>query len=255
LPLPGRNTVLVVDDDPAVRDMLARFLTGEGLHVVTAAGGEEALRAAYETHPQAITLDVMMPGLDGWATLSALKADPALADIPVVMLTIVDDRDLGCALSASDYLTKPLDRDRLLTTLQKYCQVPAPGLALVVEDDPATREIFRRILEKDGWAVAEAGSSRAALGCVAEHRPRLILLDLMMPDMDGFEFLEELRQHPEWRSIPVVVVTAKDLSPEDRLFLNGSLLLGGCVKRVLQKGSFRRDELLREIRDLVAARP
>jgi signal transduction histidine kinase/CheY-like chemotaxis protein len=249
----GANTVLVIDDDGAVREMLERLLTGEGFRVVTAARGEEALSLARELRPQVITLDVMMPGMDGWAVLAALKAAPDLADIPVVMLTIVEDRNLGYALGAADYLTKPLDRERLLAALRKHCRTAAPGLALVVEDDPATRDMFRRMLEKDGWGVAEAANGREALAWVARGRPRLILLDLMMPGMDGFEFLEELRQHAEWRSIPVVVVTAKDLTPEDRLFLNGSLLLGGCVKRVLQKGSFRRDDLLREVRDLVAA--
>ncbi len=252
-PPAGASTVLVIDDDASVREMLERLLTAEGFRVVTTARGEEAVEAARAVRPQVITLDVMMPGVDGWAVLAQLKADPDLAEIPVVMLTIVEDRNLGYALGAADYLTKPLDRDRLLTTLRKHCRAAAPGLALVVEDDSATRDMFRRMLEKDGWGVAEAANGREALDCVAQGRPRLILLDLMMPGMDGFEFLEELRQHPEWRSIPVVVVTAKDLTPEDRLFLNGSLLLGGCVKRVLQKGSFRRDELLREVRDLVTA--
>jgi CheY-like chemotaxis protein len=127
-------------------------------------------------------------------------------------------------------------------------------LALVIEDDVDTRVILRRILEKDGWSVAEAGTGREALDRVAEHRPGLILLDLMMPDVDGFEFLAEMRQRPEWRSIPVIVVTAKDLSSEDRLFLNGSLLLSGCVRRVLQKGSFSREDLLREVHTLVTTR-
>jgi CheY-like chemotaxis protein len=247
----SRNTVLVVDDDAAVRDMLTRFLTGQGFHVVAVADGDAALRAARAVRPRAITLDVMMPSMDGWAVLSALKADPELADIPVIMLTIVEDRNLGYALGAADYLTKPLDRTRLLNVLKKHCSAPASRQALVVEDDPATREMLRRMLEKDGWSVTEAANGRAALACVAQQCPALILLDLMMPEMDGCEFLTELRQHAQWQSIPVVVLTAKDLAPEDRLFLNGSLLLGGCVKRVLQKGQFSREDLLREVRDLV----
>ncbi len=253
IPAARGDTILVVDDDPAAREILDRYLTGEGFRVVAVDSGEEALRAARELHPQAITLDVMMPGMDGWAVLAALKGEPALAAIPVVMLSIVDDKNLGYALGASDYLTKPIDRDRLVAVLRKYCKSTEPGLALVVEDDAATRDLLRRILEKDGWRVQEAGNGRVALSCVAEHRPALVVLDLMMPEMDGFEFIGELRQRPEWRAIPVVVITAKDLTPEDRLFLSGGAMLGNCVRQVLQKGKFSRDELLREVRSLVTA--
>jgi len=247
----GRDTILVVDDDPSVRDILQRFLSGEGFRVVTLDRGEDVVRVAREEKPRAITLDVMMPGLDGWAVLTALKNDSSLADIPVVMLSIVDDRNLGYALGASEYLTKPIDRERLLSVLKKFCAGPKPGLALVVEDDVPTRELLRRMLERDGWEVQEAENGRVALECVEKQKPALILLDLMMPEMDGFEFVAEMRQHPDWKSIPVVVITAKDLTPEDRMFLNGSLLLSGHVKRVLQKGKFNRDELLSEIRSLV----
>ena len=164
----------------------------------------------------------------------------------------MDDRNMGHSLGAADYLTKPVDRNRLLNILKKRCHAADPGVALVAEDDAATREMLRRTLEKGGWTVMEAANGREALESVAKIRPGLIVLDLMMPETDGFEFLAELRQHPEWQSIPVVVVTAKDLTEEDRLFLNGSMFLSGCVKRVLQKGSFSRDDLLREVRDLVA---
>jgi signal transduction histidine kinase/CheY-like chemotaxis protein len=248
---PGQRTVLVVDDDSAVRDMLNRFLSREGFQVLTATTGEEALRLAKEVRPRAITLDVMMPGMDGWAVLAALKADPQLADIPVIIVSIIDDKNLGYALGASDYLTKPLERDRLLDIIRKRCGASS-GLVLVAEDEPATRDMLRRVLEKSGWTVAEAVNGREALEIVTQQRPALVLLDLMMPEMDGFEFLDELRQRPELQSIPVVVLTAKDLTEEDRLFLNGSLLLSGCVKRVLQKGNFSLDILLREVRDLMA---
>jgi PAS domain S-box-containing protein len=246
-----RETVLVVDDDPAVRDMLSRFLTKEGFYVITATNGAEGLQRAREVRPRVITLDVMMPGMDGWSVLQALKADPVLRGIPVIMLTIVDDRNLGHALGASDYVNKPVDRAHLITVLKKYCTLPMPGLALVVEDDPETREMLRRLLENDGWEVTEAVNGRTALECVAERQPALILLDLMMPEMDGFEFITELQRHPVWQSIPIVVVTAKDLTPEDRLFLNGSMLLSGSVKRVLEKGKYDREDLLREVHALV----
>ncbi len=248
---PGQDTVLVIDDEQPVRDMLTRVLTKEGFQVVTCGSGEEGLRLAREIRPRVITLDVMMPGMDGWALLSILKADPDLADIPVIMITIVDDKNLGYAMGVSDYLTKPLDRERLLDVLRKRCH-PTSRLALIAEDEPATRELLRRALEKNGWEVAEAANGRQALDCVQKRQPALIVLDLMMPEMDGFEFITELRQHPEWRSIPVVVLTAQDLTEEDRLFLNSSLFLSGCVKRVFQKGSFSVAELLQEVRELAA---
>ncbi len=244
-PLPsGAGTVLVIDDEAAVRDIMQRFLTREGFRVVTAAGGEEGLRRARELRPDAITLDVMMPGLDGWAVLSALKADPDVAGIPVIMLTIVDDKNLGYALGAADYLTKPIDRERLVTVLDKHRRdLPV----LVVDDDATVRQLLRRMLESEGYAVIEAENGRAALGALSDGRPSVILLDLMMPEMDGFEFVAELRRHEPWRAIPVIVVTARDLSHEDRERLNG------YVQKILQKGTHGRDELLAEVRELVAA--
>ncbi|MDO9070349.1 MAG: response regulator, partial [Deltaproteobacteria bacterium] len=205
------STVLVIEDDPDTRDLLKRFLSKDGFRVKTVSEGEEGLRLARELQPDVITLDVMMPGLDGWAVLTELKADPALADIPVVMLTIVDNKNLGYALGASDYLTKPIQRERLLAVLEKYRRHPQPGPVLVVEDDPETREILRRLLEKEGCQVIAAENGRVALERLAESQPMLILLDLMMPEMDGFQFIDRVRQHENWRTIPIVVVTAKDL--------------------------------------------
>jgi PAS domain S-box-containing protein len=249
----GGSPVLVVDDDPEARDLMQRYLAKEGFQVVAASGGPEALTLARQLRPTAITLDVLMPGMDGWSVLTALKADPELCHIPVVMLTILDDKKLGYALGAADYITKPVDRGRLADILKRYRRPDAQHAVLVVDDEPDTRELMRRSLEKAGWTVAEADNGRTALECLAQTRPALILLDLMMPEMDGFELLAELRQNPEWRSIPVVVVTAKDLTEEDRSFLSGSLLLSGHVKRVLQKGRYDREALLQEVRDLVAA--
>jgi CheY-like chemotaxis protein len=236
--------VLVIDDEPTVRDLMQRFLVKEGFRVALATGGEEGVRLAMELRPDAITLDVMMPGMDGWAVLSALKAAPDLADIPVIMLTIVDDKNLGYALGASDYLTKPLDRERLLSVLNKYRR-DAP--VLVVDDDAALRELLRRILEGAGYTVVEAENGRVALERLRTMAPGVILLDLMMPEMDGFEFVAEVRRHEAWRAIPIVVVTAKELTAEDRQRLNG------YVERILQKGAYTRDTLLTEVRDLVAA--
>jgi Amt family ammonium transporter len=243
----GQDRILVVDDDPTVRDLLERYLSKSGFHVMTASSGDAALHLARELHPAAITLDVMMPGMDGWAVLSALKADPATADIPVVMLTMVDDRSMGYALGASDFLTKPIERKRLMSVLDKYrCATPSCQV-LVIEDETTIREMMRRMLEKEGWSVAEAENGRVALDRVAEDVPELILLDLMMPEMDGFQFLKELRQNPAWRSIPVIIVTAREISLEERQQLNGN------VKKILQKGAYSREDLLSEVREMVLA--
>jgi CheY-like chemotaxis protein len=189
----------------------------------------------------------MMPGVDGWATLAALKADPDLADIPVIMLTIVDDKNKGYALGAADYMTKPFDRDQLAATLAKYRRAAtnrnAP--ALVVEDDEVARALLVRALAQEGWRVREAADGRAALAEVSAERPQLILLDLMMPEMDGFEFVRELHKLPGAQSIPVVVITAKDITLEDRLRLSG------YVEKILEKDSYSRDDLLRAVKEMV----
>ncbi|MGH7416639.1 MAG: response regulator, partial [Candidatus Rokuibacteriota bacterium] len=173
---PGIGTVLVIDDEAAVRDLMQRFLIKEGFRVVTAPGGEEGLRRARELRPDAITLDVMMPGMDGWAVLSALKADPEVADIPVIMLTIVDDKNLGYALGASDYLSKPIDRERLVTVLKQHRR---DRPVLVVDDDAGLRQLLRRMLEPEGYAVVEAENGRAALERLRDVSPSVVLLDLM----------------------------------------------------------------------------
>ena len=248
-PLPEEGSiVLVIDDDPNVQELMRRLLSKDGFRVVTASAGEEGLKLAGELRPDVITLDVIMPSMDGWAILSALKADPELADIPVIMLTILDNKNMGYTLGASDYLTKPVDRDRLVTILKKYRRELPNFRVLLVEDDIETREILRQMLEKTGCSVTEAGNGRVALERMADSQPALILLDLMMPEMDGFQFVAELRKHEDWRSIPVVVITAKDLTSEDRQRLNG------YVEKILQKETCTSEELLTEVRDLVVAR-
>jgi len=242
----ARLTVLAIDDDPAVRTLMERVLAREGYAVVLAAGGEEGLRLARERRPDLITLDVMMPGMDGWAVLAALKSDPAVAEIPVVMLSVVDDRHMGLALGASEYLTKPVDRQRLQAVLRRWAG--GGRRVLVVDDDRAVRVALRRTLEAEGCAVREAEHGRAALQRMEEALPDLVLLDLMMPEMDGFAFLDALRQHEAWRAVPVVVVTARDLTANDRRRLNGS------VARVVAKDGRGPAALLAELRHLIAAR-
>jgi CheY-like chemotaxis protein/two-component sensor histidine kinase len=244
---PGARTVLVVDDEPDTRDLLQRYLIKQGFRVFAAANGEQGLELARRVHPDAITLDVMMPGMDGWAVLSTLKADPQLAEIPVVVLSILDDRNLGYTLGASDYLTKPIDRDRLVAVLEKHCPQRGTSRVLIVDDDPEARGMARRMLEKDGWAISEAANGREGLEALQEERPDAILLDLMMPEMDGFAFVSQLQNSPDLRSIPVIVVTAKDITQEDRDRLNG------YVQRIIQKSPVGRDEILHEVRSLVAS--
>ena len=246
LPVKGK-TVLVIDDDADTRNVLERFLNRKGFHVECASSGQEGLRLARELHPAAITLDVMMPGMDGWAVLSALKSEPELADIPVVMLTIVDDKNLGYGLGATNYMIKPVDRERLMEILMKFRDVPPPRSALVIDDEEPAREMLARILEKEGWNVIQAENGLAAMERMAEQRPDLILLDLMMPKMNGYQFVAELHKHDEWQSIPVVVITARDLTIEDRVRLYG------YVEKVLLKRTFSQDALLTEIRDLISA--
>nr|WP_255603127.1 ammonium transporter [Oscillochloris sp. ZM17-4] len=238
--------VLVIDDDPEARELIRRTLAREGIQVMLASGGAEGLAMARAARPAVITLDVMMPELDGWAVLAKIKADPDLHDVPVIMMTMVDDRQRGFALGADDYLMKPVDRERLLRVVESHRpSVAAASNILVVEDDPGTREMLRRMLEREGWQVAEADNGEVALGRVAERRPDLILLDLMMPKMDGFEVISALRSTALWRSIPIVVLTAMDLSATDRMRLNG------YVEKVLQKGSYSHEDLLGDVRSLV----
>jgi adenylate cyclase len=245
-PATSGSRVLVIDDEETVRDLMRRFLAREGFDVVTAKDGIEGLKLARELEPALITLDVLMPGLDGWSVLGELRADPILAQIPVVMLTILDERNRGFALGAHDYLMKPVDRERLRTILTKRFVGKASKDVLIVDDDPSMRQWLRRVLAEDGWQVAEAENGRAALKCLAEFSVDLILLDLMMPEMDGFEFLAELRLDQRLRHVPVIVVTAADLSEEDHRRLNSGVL------KVVQKSGLGRDDLLGEFAGLVA---
>jgi signal transduction histidine kinase/DNA-binding response OmpR family regulator len=240
--------VLVIDDDPNARDLIQRTLSKEGFRVELAADGKTGLELAKKFKPAAITLDVMMPGMDGWAVLSALKADPTTAAIPAIMVTIVDDKGIGFALGATDYFTKPIDWPRLLTVLKKYLTDKAGQTVLVVEDDERMRELLRRTLEKEGWCVSEAANGQRALERLAEGLPAVVLLDLMMPEMDGFEFMAEFRQRPECRPVPVIVITSKDITEEDRRRLDGQ------VEDILQKSSLSIADLVGEIRALTARR-
>jgi CheY-like chemotaxis protein len=237
--------VLVIDDDPNARELLRRHLQRNGCVVREAANGEEALRVAREIQPDVVTLDVLMPKMDGWAVLAAMKADPTLADIPVIVVTVTEGQRFGFALGAADYLIKPVDRDRLLRALEKCCPRDAPRQVLIVEDDGSTRDLMRRTLQRINCTVTEAENGRVGLERLNEAVPDLILLDLMMPEMDGFEFVVQLRAEARWRHIPVIVVTAKALTAEERARLNG------LVQHFVQKGQCSGKAVLAALDELV----
>jgi signal transduction histidine kinase/DNA-binding response OmpR family regulator len=241
-----RYTLLAIDDDATARDLVRRFMEREGYSVHTAASGAQGLDLARKIKPDAITLDVLMPEMDGWSVLAKLKADPELADIPVVMLTMVDDQQMGYALGANDYMTKPIDRERLATLLRRYRCADPPCSLLLVEDDEDTRVMMRRMLEREGWLVEEAENGRVALEKAAQKAPELVLLDLLMPEMDGFQFIDTFRRDARWKEVPVIVVTAKELELEEKR------RLAVKVDAILQKGAFSRAELLQQVRVLVS---
>ena len=230
--------ILIVDDDATVRELVERHLERSGFAVVTASSGQEGLRLVRELRPAAVTLDILMPDLDGWTVLAAIKGDPALSGTPVVLMSIVDQKNRGYALGAADYLVKPVDRAKLVETLTGICGATA-GRVLLVDDDEVVRRSVCQALEPIGWKVSEAENGQDAIELLTATRPDVIILDLMMPKMDGFEFLDELRGRPDWQDIPVVVITAKDLTNEDRNRLNGG------VERIIQKSD--RDEMLRQL--------
>lgn len=242
------SVVLVIDDDPIVADLLRRSLAKDGFRVEHAAGGEEGLRLARQLRPDAITLDVMMPQMDGWEVMTLLKSDPELSDIPVIFLTIVDDKNTGFALGATEYLTKPLDRQRLVEVLGRTAPERASRLALVVDDEPDNRMLLRRTLEREGWTVTESVNGIEALASIDERRPDMIFLDLMMPVMNGFEFVERLRANELTKTIPVLVVTAREITPQDRQRLSGG------VQNIMSKSAASPAELVAMTRELLTAR-
>lgn len=242
----GERTVLVIDDDPSMLQLMQRLLNKEGCTVALAQSGQEGIRKAKELRPAIISLDVLMPGMDGWTVLTTIKNDPDLSSIPVIMISMTDDKNLGYALGASEFLIKPVYREKLISVLDRHIPERKSKSVLVIEDDVMTSQMMTKMLEKEGYHVARAGDGRIALQYVSQSPPHLILLDLMMPNMDGFEFVTELRKRKEWRTIPIVVVTAKTITAEDRLRLNG------YVEDIIQKGSLQREALLEEICSLMA---
>ncbi len=240
------NTVLIIDDDATVRELLGKYIRKLGYSVVFAEDGQKGLQLAQLIQPDAITLDVMMPCMDGWMVLSELKKNPQLQAIPVIMLSMVENRELGYALGAADYLVKPIDQKQILQVLQKYHPLTHHQYCImVVEDDAMTQDLTKEMLQRQGWQVLLANNGKNALKLAKKQPPDLILLDLMMPEMDGFELVNQLRKDPELNQIPVIVLTAKDVSHADRTYL------GDQVNAIFQKGAYQRDELLAQLQELL----
>jgi signal transduction histidine kinase/CheY-like chemotaxis protein len=243
------STLLVIDDDLATHDIMRRELAGKGIRVIAAVNGEEGIQKAHEVHPELITLDAIMPGMDGWEVLARLKSDPVLARIPVIMLSIVDEKKKGFSLGVSEYLIKPANRNELSGLLEKYLDRPTPSKSkglLLVDDDSVGRGLMAKTLKEQGWVVREAGNGIEGLRSLQEAVPELIFLDLIMPEMDGFAFLAEVRKSPEFCKIPIVVLTSKDLTETERKLLNIN------VDRVIQKSTYSVADLIRDVSDRLA---
>ena len=235
------DVVLVIDDDAAQRELMSRFLEREGFVPRTASNGESGIDLARKLLPKAILLDVMMPGVDGWTVLTTLKADADLKAIPVIMVSFIDERGLAASLGAADYVSKPVRWERVRQVIDRFRH--ATGDILLIDDDRDFSRQMRKALEGDGWSVLEAVDGQQALAQVERGVPRLILLDLVMPVMDGFAFLQALRRQPGCADVPVVVLTARELSRDDRMRLRGA-------DQVLTKDTTTLRDLGKDIRAL-----
>jgi PAS domain S-box-containing protein len=238
-------TVLVVDDDQNSRELLVRMLESEGYKVLQADSGLRGIELAEAHRPDLITLDVLMPGMDGWAVLTRLKESHELAEIPVIIVSLVRDKGIGYALGAADFINKPIDRKRLLSVMDRFRPLSGPAHVLVIDDDSEARQLVRHAAEREGWAVREADSGFSGLQSIREAPPGVVVLDLMMPEMDGFEVLETIRASESTRNLPVIVLTAKDLTLGERDLLTRK------VSWVMEKASYSRADLVEHVRELI----
>ncbi len=243
-----RPLVLVVEDDPKAAKLLSLYLTEAGFAVEFANAGEVGLEKVRTLRPAVITLDILMQGLDGWEFLSRLKDDHKIAHIPVVIVSIIDEPGKGFALGAAEYLVKPVNRDDVISAV---CRIARTSPAqpdrkiLIVDDDPMVLELMQAVLEPAGFTVLKAGSGREGITMAQEQRPHLIVLDLLMPDVDGFQVLNELKGGPLTATIPIVVLTCKALTLAEKAVLNGR------ISDLVQKGGFNRADFVAQIRSLL----
>jgi signal transduction histidine kinase/CheY-like chemotaxis protein len=242
---PTRDVVLVVDDEAATRRVIVRRLQESGFHTEEAATSEAALRLARELHPAAITLDVIMPGADGWRVLSELKSDPATADIPVVVVSILDGREVALEMGASAYLAKPFRKSELIGAIRGALGRLDGVDVLCVDDERSARDLVRRTLGSAGARVRTVASGARALSEVRDKVPDAVCVDLMMPDMSGFELVSRLRQIASMRRVPIIVISAKDLEPDDVAQLSGN------VERFITKARLQPGDLCATVRQTI----
>ena len=240
----GAARILVIDDEREIYDLLHQELSADGFAILYAENGRKGLEMARQYKPELITLDIIMPDVDGWTVLQELKADPELAAIPVVVLTVMGDKQMAIALGAADFVTKPIDSGQLTALIQQH-KGQAGRQVLIVDDEADSRNLLRRTLVKEGWSIAEARDGNEALSSLQRHNPSLVLLDLAMPGMDGFELLKKMRDDEKWTDIPVLIVSAKDPTQEERTLLSGN------VHQILQKGQYDRETLVSDIKQLL----
>jgi signal transduction histidine kinase/DNA-binding response OmpR family regulator len=222
-PGPG-PTVVVVEDDRRSFDLLRVYLEAAGARVVSARDGEEGLDTVRRLSPAGVVLDILLPGIDGWEVLAQLKADPETAAIPVIVVSMLDERGRGFALGAAEYLVKPVGKDQLLAALYRAAAMPERKHTVVaIDDDPLAIELARASLEPEGWTVLGAATGQEGLALIRERQPSAVLLDLLMPGMDGFEVVEALRADPDTKSVPVVILTSKSMTQQDKERLQGRI--------------------------------
>ncbi len=250
----GDGVILIIDHDESSRELLLNYLSGLGYAVAATDNSPDGLRLAHKMRPDAIILEAQMPDTDAWDFLSQLKADGELSETPVIMMSIEEDKQMGYAMGATDYLLKPLNQNQLAKIMERYKikkrddsdASEGLGLVMVVEDDPILRELMLDLLQDQGWKTLEAENGAVALDLLKQaYKPDLILLDLSMPVMDGYEFLLRMRSQPTWQGLPVVVLTSNYLTPEEQERLQG------CVETVLRKQTYNKEDLLSQIHGLI----
>jgi len=239
------STVLIVDDDPMACELQQRHLSKQSYDVVCAKSGEEGIRKINELIPDVILLDVMLTDMSGWQVLTYVKSQPQLVHIPVIMLTMINEKSTAYSLGATAYLSKPIDREELTSTVNKCVRKAGQDTILVIDDDADARKLARLVLENDGYTVVEAENGYLGLMRVAERVPSIILLDLLMPNMNGHEFLNELELNERWENVPVIALTAMELDENERESLEKR------VSMVIQKGAYSIDHVLSAVREIL----
>ena len=239
-----KKILLAIDDDPNALILLKQNLEDENYYLIGALSADEGIQKARDIKPHAITLDILMPKKDGWEVLNCLKADPATQDIPIIVISNIDNKGLGISLGAFDYIVKPFQKEAILSVLNRIPVVDVKDV-LVVDDEASAVDLLTQILREEGYHVKGVYNGKEALH-VLETKPQdIILLDLLMPEMDGFEVIQKINAHPDWCNIPIIVVTAKDLTDKEWNILNKS------VDSIIQKSGLSEDNLMDEIKTLL----